>query len=66
MGRFRARCYICSASAARWGLGSGFDLVSAGARRLASDMLIPAWSGDWFWEELGQFTSPTSRVHHGE
>eukprot|EP00972_Heterocapsa_arctica_P095292 14054582-Heterocapsa_arctica.AAC.1 len=25
MGRFRARFYVCSASAARWGLGSGFD-----------------------------------------
>eukprot|EP00972_Heterocapsa_arctica_P040974 6040069-Heterocapsa_arctica.AAC.1 len=29
-------------------------------------MDIPSWTGEWFWEELGQFTTPTNRVHHGE
>eukprot|EP00972_Heterocapsa_arctica_P002291 331988-Heterocapsa_arctica.AAC.1 len=29
-------------------------------------MQIPNWTGDWFWEDLGQFTTPTNRQHHGE
>eukprot|EP00972_Heterocapsa_arctica_P030042 4427490-Heterocapsa_arctica.AAC.1 len=66
MGRFRARFYVCSASAARWGLGSGFDHVSSACRQMASDVEIPSWTGEWFWNELGQFTSPTNRQHHGE
>eukprot|EP00972_Heterocapsa_arctica_P028714 4223953-Heterocapsa_arctica.AAC.1 len=66
MGRFRARFYVCSAPAARWGLGTGFDRVSEYCRDLARRMDIPAWTGEWFWEELGQFTSPNNRIHHGE
>eukprot|EP00972_Heterocapsa_arctica_P027682 4070577-Heterocapsa_arctica.AAC.1 len=27
MGRFRSRFYMCSATASRWGLGSGFDVT---------------------------------------
>eukprot|EP00972_Heterocapsa_arctica_P053660 7906139-Heterocapsa_arctica.AAC.1 len=46
MGRFRARLYVCSASAARWGLGSGFDHVSSTCRQIASDMEIPSWTGE--------------------
>eukprot|EP00972_Heterocapsa_arctica_P085089 12537618-Heterocapsa_arctica.AAC.1 len=29
-------------------------------------MAIPAWTGEWFWDELGQFTTPGHRIHHGE
>eukprot|EP00972_Heterocapsa_arctica_P052821 7774882-Heterocapsa_arctica.AAC.1 len=46
MGRFRARFYMCTASATRWGLGSGCDLVSKSCRELATEMKIPCWSGD--------------------
>eukprot|EP00972_Heterocapsa_arctica_P062304 9183684-Heterocapsa_arctica.AAC.1 len=66
MGRFRARFYVCSAPAARWGLGSGFDHVSEHCRSLAKAMDIPSWTGEWFWAEMAQFTSPTDRQHHGE
>eukprot|EP00972_Heterocapsa_arctica_P037181 5475006-Heterocapsa_arctica.AAC.1 len=29
-------------------------------------MNIPCWSGTRFWDDLEQFTSPKSRVHHGQ
>eukprot|EP00972_Heterocapsa_arctica_P044783 6608004-Heterocapsa_arctica.AAC.1 len=45
MGRFRSRFYMCSASASRWGLGSGFDVASARCRQLAEEMHIPCWAG---------------------
>eukprot|EP00972_Heterocapsa_arctica_P029209 4295412-Heterocapsa_arctica.AAC.1 len=61
MDRFRSRCYVCSAPASRWGLRSGFDVASAKCRKLASEMHIPCWSGEKFWDDLEQFTTPTSR-----
>eukprot|EP00972_Heterocapsa_arctica_P057767 8522891-Heterocapsa_arctica.AAC.1 len=45
MDKFRSRFYVCSATAARWGLKSGFDVASSRARKLASGMNIPCWSG---------------------
>eukprot|EP00972_Heterocapsa_arctica_P092430 13632447-Heterocapsa_arctica.AAC.1 len=29
-------------------------------------MDIPSWTGEWFWDVMGQFTTPTNRQHHGE
>eukprot|EP00972_Heterocapsa_arctica_P025099 3697494-Heterocapsa_arctica.AAC.1 len=66
MDRFRSRFYMCSAPAARWGLRSGFDVASVRARKLATAMNIPCWSGARFWDDLEQFTCPKSRVHHGQ
>eukprot|EP00972_Heterocapsa_arctica_P004734 702262-Heterocapsa_arctica.AAC.1 len=66
MRRFRACFYVCTASAARWGLGSACDIVSQRCRDLATDKRIPNWSGDWFWDELGQFTTTRDCQHHGE
>eukprot|EP00972_Heterocapsa_arctica_P065169 9621115-Heterocapsa_arctica.AAC.1 len=66
MDKFRSRCYVCSALASRWGLGSGFDVARARARKFATVMNIPCWSGVSFWDDLEQFTTPWSRVHHGQ
>eukprot|EP00972_Heterocapsa_arctica_P093007 13717833-Heterocapsa_arctica.AAC.1 len=52
MDQFRCRFYLCSAPAARWGLGSGCDVASARARRFATGMNIPCWSGASFWDDL--------------
>eukprot|EP00972_Heterocapsa_arctica_P115426 16447656-Heterocapsa_arctica.AAC.1 len=56
---------MCTATAARWGLGSGCDSTSQRCRDLAQDMHIPCWSGAWFWDSLAQFTTPGNRQHHG-
>eukprot|EP00972_Heterocapsa_arctica_P037381 5502325-Heterocapsa_arctica.AAC.1 len=45
MDRFRSRFYVCSASASRQDLKSGFDVASARARKFSSAMNIPCWSG---------------------
>eukprot|EP00972_Heterocapsa_arctica_P115442 16447752-Heterocapsa_arctica.AAC.1 len=29
-------------------------------------MNIPCWSGEKFWDDFEQFTTPTPRVHHGQ
>eukprot|EP00972_Heterocapsa_arctica_P111231 16376679-Heterocapsa_arctica.AAC.1 len=46
MGRFRSRFCMCTASASRWGLGSGCDITSARCREFAKEMNIPCWSGE--------------------
>eukprot|EP00972_Heterocapsa_arctica_P076398 11269730-Heterocapsa_arctica.AAC.1 len=50
MGRFRSRFYMCTATASRWGLGSGCDVTSECCRACAKEMNIPCWTGEWFWD----------------
>eukprot|EP00972_Heterocapsa_arctica_P115087 16445958-Heterocapsa_arctica.AAC.1 len=66
MDQFRSRLYICSASACRWGLGSGFDKARKRAIGYAADMNVPCWSGEAHWAKLEQLTIPNCRQHHGQ
>eukprot|EP00972_Heterocapsa_arctica_P107371 15814468-Heterocapsa_arctica.AAC.1 len=66
MGRFRSRFYMCSASASRWGLGSGFDVASEKCRKFASEINIPCWAGVELWDDMEQVTTPDCKYHHGQ
>eukprot|EP00972_Heterocapsa_arctica_P070488 10413186-Heterocapsa_arctica.AAC.1 len=67
---FRSAMYVCTASAERWNIQGGhapeYDQNSKEVRMLARDKGLMCWTGQSFWDDLGDYKQPWNHQHHGE